>query len=498
MRTGEGCAVPLYTQEFPTVKKPPDKDIAYQTGLFRYGVIADLLAKPPPRGELADALRALAAKEYLQPWNAQPATVTTRTLERWLACARGAERPAEALQPKIRTDRGKTRVVEPKHRDFLVEYQRKNPSWSVQLLFDNLLSRFLNEASPSYASVLRYMRAEGLLTCAPGRHRKHPRREIRSFEVGFVGELWHMDFHKGSRHVVNEKGEWVQPICVAFIDDHSRLACHTQWYLNETAEVLAHAFIQAVLKRGLPRGFYTDCGSAMRAAEFVTGLTDLSVLQKKTMTYSPWQNGKQESFWQPLEGRLMKMIPKGNGLTLELLNRLTQAWVEQEYQVTAHRETGVAPMTRFLEGTSVLREAPPFEDLRRAFRIHVTRTQRQTDGTVTLEGVRFEIPTPYRHIEDLLLRYARWDLSEAEILCPQTRKPLASIRPLNKLANASGIRREIEPASLGEETIPVAGNGTDESIDHNLPPLLERLLREYDETFRAPGYMPLSTSKELT
>jgi len=343
--------------------------------------------------------------------------------------------------------------------------------------------------------VLRYMRAAGLLVDAPGRRRKHPRREVRSFEVGFVGELWHMDFHKGSRHVVNEKGEWVQPLCVAFIDDHSRLACHVQWYLNETAEVLAHAFIQAVLKRGLPRGFYTDCGSAMRAGEFVTGLEVLSVIQKRTMTYSPWQNGKQEAFWQPLEGRLMKMVPKGNALTLDLLNRLTQAWVEQEYQVIEHTETGVPPMKRFLSGTSVLRAAPAYEDLRRAFRIKVTRSQRQTDGTVTLDGVRFEIPEHYRHFESLSLRYARWDLSEAEIICPETHKPLAILRPINKLSNASGIRREIETELTG--VVPTASptKDGDEAIDQNLPPLLARLLREHEENFCAPGYMPLSASK---
>jgi putative transposase len=476
------------------MKKPPDKDLAYQTGIFRYGVIADLLARPRSRGELADALRAIATKEHVQPWNGETTTVTTRTLERWLACARGAERPAEVLQPKIRSDLGTTRVVEQKHRDFLAEYRRAEPSWSVQLLFDNLRAQF-DEGGPSYSSILRYMRTAGLLVDAPGRRRKHPRREVRSFEVGFVGELWHMDFHKGSRHVADEKGEWVQPLCVAFIDDHSRLVCHAQWYLNETAEVLAHAFIQAVLKRGLPRGFYTDCGSAMRAGEFVAGLENLSVIQKRTMTYSPWQNGRQEAFWQPLEGRLMKMVPKGNALTLELLNRLTQAWVEQEYQVAKHTETGVAPMTRFLGGTSVLREAPAYDDLRRAFRIPVTRSQRQTDGTVTLDGIRFEIPTPYRHLESLTLRYARWDLSEAEILCPQTRKSISIIKPLNKLANASGIRREIEPTLHDDTPSPPCAKEGDGSMDQNLPPLLARLLREHEETFPLPGYMPLSASK---
>jgi putative transposase len=481
----------------PAVKKRPDKDRAYQTGLFRYGLIADLLARPPELGELAGRLRAIAEASHIQPWDGEQATVVVRTLERWLQIARASERPAEALQPKIRSDVGLVRAVLAEHRAFLADYRLKEPSWSVRLLFDNLAAQYPNGA-PSYSSVLRYMRSAGLLVAVPGRRRKRHMREVRSFEVGFVGELWHMDFHKGSRSVVTRTGEYVQPICVAFIDDHSRLACHVQWYLQETAEVLVHAFIQAVLKRGLPRGFYTDCGSAMRAEEFEKGLEVLSVTQKRTLPYSPYQNGKQEAFWQPLEGRLMKMLPKGKTLSLENLNRFTQAWVEQEYQVTLHSETKAKPIDRFLKNTSVLRTSPAYDDLRRAFRMRVTRKQRQTDGTVTLDGVRFEIPSAYRHLKDLTLRYARWDLSEAEIIDPKTYCSLTLIRPLDKLANASGIRKphhesEADSPAASEQEI-LSDSKSNEPLeidDSNLPPLLARLLRQQEQDFRAPGYIPL-------
>jgi len=38
------------------------------------------------------------------------------------------------------------------------------------------------------------------------------------------------------------------------LDDRSRVACHLQWYLDETAETLVHGLTQAIQKRGLPRG----------------------------------------------------------------------------------------------------------------------------------------------------------------------------------------------------------------------------------------------------
>ena len=54
---------------------------------------------------------------------------------------------------------------------------------------------------------------------------------------------------------------------LGILDDHSRLCCHLQWYLSETAEDLVHGLSQAIQKRGLPRALMTDNGSAMIAEE---------------------------------------------------------------------------------------------------------------------------------------------------------------------------------------------------------------------------------------
>jgi len=474
--------------------KSPPPERAYRIGLSRYRIIAELIERPPAPRELATRLRAIAAKQHIFIGHEEPVRVCMRTLERWYASARNAPRPAEALQPKLRSDRGEDRAMKKTHKDWIGTFRVAHPSWSVQLLFDNLVATG-DESVPSYSTVLRFMRASGLLVAGPASHRRS-RREVRSFEVGYVGELWHMDFHKGSRMILTEKGEYVTPLCVAFIDDKSRLACHAQWYVNETTEVLVHAFIQAVMKRGLPRTFYTDCGAAMRGAEFTTGLETLSVRQERTLPYSPHQNGKQEAFWQPLEGRLMKMVPKHTSLTLELLNKYTQAWVELDYNAKEHRETKQAPHERFLSLTSVHRPPPGIEEMRSAFALRVTRSQRQTDGTITLDGVRFEVPQSYRHIEELKLSYARWDLSRAEILCPVTNKVLTRIHPVPLERNASGIRRGTpDPAlacALEKESVELGEAGC------NLPPLLARCLEDHARLYPHAGYMPLPPRLEVT
>ena len=74
-------------------------------------------------------------------------------------------------------------------------------------------------------------------------------REVRSYEVAHVNALWHLDFHHGSHKLLSPAGEWVKPLLLGVLDDHSRLVCHAQWYWSEAAQDLVHGLSQAFLKR---------------------------------------------------------------------------------------------------------------------------------------------------------------------------------------------------------------------------------------------------------
>lgn len=269
---------------------------------------------------------------------------------------------------------------------------------------------------------------------------------------------------------------------LGIIDDHSRLVCHLQWYLDETAETLVHGLSQALQKRALPRVFMTDNGAAMQADEFRTGLHTLSILHETTLPYSPYQNAKQETFWATLEGRLMAMLEKVTDLTLERLNEITQAWVERDYHREIHSEIGTTPLHRYLECPHVGRDCPNSATLRQAFRRTVTHRQRRSDGTLSLAGKRFEIPSRYRHLERPYVRYARWDLRSVDLIDPHTQEILCPLYPLDKAANASGQRRRLE-----QETPTATPQASSE-----LPPLLRKLLADYAATGLPPAYLPKS------
>ena len=76
--------------------------------------------------------------------------------------------------------------------------------------------------------------------------------------------------------------------------------------------------------------------------------------------------------------------------------------------------------------------------------MEIRRSQRQSDGTISLEAVRFEIPARYRHFRTVSVRYARWDLGRVDLVDEQSGTILAPIYPLDKGANADGRRALVE------------------------------------------------------
>ena len=473
------------------MRDPRDAQQRDRWARLRFSIVGPLLAAPPRAGELHGALLALSGKRWCHPVTGLPVSFGTSTLERWYYAARAAADPVAALKTRVRVDCGQPRGLTAAFIAALAAQYHAHPSWSAQLHYDNLRAALGGEAPmPSYSTLRRHMKAQGWFKQGRARARttagmlaaaeRLQSREVRSFELDHVNALWHLDFHYGSRKVLTRHGTWMTPMALAVLDDRSRLACHVQWYGDETAESLVHGFSQALQRRGLPRALMTDNGAAMMAEEFAAGLHQLGILHQTTLPYSPYQNAKQESFWGRVEGRLMAMLEGVDELSLELLNTATGAWVEHEYQRSVHSEIAASPLDRYLAGPDVGRECPGSEVLRAAFRLEITRAQRRSDGTLSLHGQRFEIPSRYRHLQRVHLRYARWDLRHVDLVDARRGNVLCALYPLDKSANADGQRRALEALSQA----PLAAN------PQGLAPLLRQLMAEYAATGLPPAYLP--------
>jgi len=463
--------------------------------LFRFSVVGGLLARPPEKGKLQQEIMLLAERLWRHPITNEPVKFSFSTIERWYYRAIATTDPIRAMARKQRRDTGKTTVLSSAQLMELIQQYKNFPHWSYQLHLDNLAALIKTRPDlgtmPSYATLRRRMLSNGFRPRPSTRKpttagmqqaaQKLEQREVRSFEAEYVHQLWHLDFHHSRRRIADSSGQFHTAKALCILDDCSRLCCHIQWYLEETTDCLIHGLTQAFHKRGLPRSLLSDNGSAMIADETQNGLLNLGVCHEKTLPYSPYQNGKQESFWGNLEGRLMAMLTHVDPLSLDFLNQSSIAWAEQEYNRKVHAELGQSPLSKMASISDVSRPSCDSDAMRFAFCLQEKRTQRRSDGTITVKGVRFELPSRLRHVDRVSVRYQSWDLSTAWVVDPKSGEKLARVNPQDKLKNASGIRRLFSPAP--EPLL------TTENTDP-IPPLLKQILSDYAASGLPPAYIP--------
>jgi putative transposase len=97
---------------------------------------------------------------------------------------------------------------------------------------------------------------------------------------------------------------------------------------------------------------------------------------------------------------------------------------------------------------------------------------------VTVEGIRFEVPSVYRTLVALRLRVMRWDLSSVEAVDPRSGARLATLWPLDRTKNAERVRRLVDP----QPDRPASGPS-------GIAPHLRALMADYAATGLPPAFV---------
>ena len=126
-----------------------------------FAKLAALAHRDLERGELRDALRALAKLRFRMPGARFTRCIAPSTLERWVYLYRAGG--LVALKPKLRSDRGRGRELTPEQRALLLDIRREHPSASVPLILRTLvLDGRLSKDAVSETTVARLFRDAGL------------------------------------------------------------------------------------------------------------------------------------------------------------------------------------------------------------------------------------------------------------------------------------------------------------------------------------------------
>jgi len=253
-----------------------------RVAVFRFGVIHDLIGSTRlEHGDQEELLEAKCARQWTIP-GSRRTRLSRSTILRWVRLYTNNGNKLDALAPHRRQDRGRGRVLDEDTTLALTELRRQMPHLPVPQLLRLMAERRLAPVgSPlSLSTVYRVLHGQGLMTREPAPV------DRRKFEAELPNDLWQSDVMHGP-HLRHEDHKQRKSYLIAFIDDHSRLITHAQFYLSEGVSSFMAAFAEALAKRGLPRKLYVDNGSAFRSRSLEYTAAALGIALINARPYQP-------------------------------------------------------------------------------------------------------------------------------------------------------------------------------------------------------------------
>lgn len=381
-----------------------DEDPALACALVRYRLIAEAAAAP--RGARTQLLRLAASKEVTWP-DGRVVHVTVRTLQRWLArFERGGLR---ALVRQPREDKGRTRSITEAAIERVIALRKEEPARSTSTLID-----IVERAGEVAKGALRRSTLDRHLDRrSASRRMLHVLGTKRHVRLAFAHPLDFVvgDFHAGP-YVRDAAGDIRRTELGAFIDHCSRFVPESRYGLTEDLMHVRRGLRALVVANGRPHKLYVDRGPGYQAHRFHFGCAQLEIELVHSRPYVSEGRGVIERLNRTVkeafevEVRLRKEPP-----TLDELNQLWWAWLDERYHRTPHSETGEPPRERWqrlLQTTDVRRADPALVD--EVLRLHARRVVHPKTSTVEVCGVRFVVDTALRRRKVAVL-YDPHDLS---------------------------------------------------------------------------------------
>lgn len=369
-----------------------NEDEKREVGIFRFGVIHDFVSGLKlDRGEQERLIREKCQRKWSIPYSGRT-RLTRSTILRWIRRYRDSNGKLESLYPSSRSDRGVSRGMDEETSLALIRLRKELPKATVPTLIETMQKRRLvsPEVTLNLSTVYRFLHHHHLMNPRQGKP-----VDRRKFEVELPNDLWQSDAMHGPMMEVDEKMK--KTYLLAFLDDHSRLIPHAQFYLSERLDSCLDALEQALLKRGLPRKLYLDNGPAFRSKHLEHITASLGIALIHASPYKPQGKGKIERFFRTVR---MQFLPGFRGKALAELNEAFDLWLNDIYHQRKHSSTGQNPFERFTAHMECIRAAP--KELKDYFR-KPARRRVAKDRTITLNGKLYEAPVTLIGKQVLLL-----------------------------------------------------------------------------------------------
>ena len=366
--------------------------------------------------------------------NGRKLQFTWRTIQTWYS--RFKKHGLTTMKPKSRSDRGRSRCLEP---EVLLD------------AIEQVLPSFHGKPS-NIAAVYRVCIERGILRrekIAPNTFRrivKHyellkpdtesPDKRRLAFAKAHANEMWQADTMYGP--YVQNGNKRTQTRLIAFIDDASRVCCHGEFFLAENTDTLIKALRSALYKRGIPESIYVDNGSVYSSLELTQICLRLGCLLCHAPVRDGAAKGKVERFFRSVR---MGFLSRSLDLTsVEALNRAFNTWVEDEYNGRVHSSIKMKPIDRFGLDLSRIRFLSPGDANDELFYVEKERNV-LADNTFSLNNTRFECPRDLRS-RKVQIRFDRKSFKRAIVYYKGER--MGEARPVDFVGNDRRPRKKLK------------------------------------------------------
>jgi putative transposase len=354
------------------------RDHAESVALFRASIVGAIVQRELSRGELADALRAIAACKYRPPGRRATKQFSLATIERWFyAYRRGG---VEALRPSPRSDRGRARELTPEQRELLLDIRREHPTASVPVIIRTLVAdgRLAKDAVSSTTVQRLYREAQLTKSVRPDGHTR-----LR-WQAEHPGALWHGDVCHGPSLRV---GQTTKPLRIhALLDDASRYVVALEAHHSEREDDMLGIFLRTLRTHGAPDALYLDNGSTYRGEALRVACERLDVTLLHARPGDAPARGKMERFWRTLRAGCLDHL--GTMTSLHDVQARLIAFLDGHYHEAPHGGLfGKAPADAW-EGARL--RTIDEKTLAAALTTRPRRRVRR-DGTVDIDGAPWQL-----------------------------------------------------------------------------------------------------------
>jgi len=361
-----------------------DDDKKMAVASFKFGVISDFINRQNfSYGEKAKLFREKTSLSYVIPFSSKT-TVSKPAIIKWIRDYKKGGQRLEALYPKIRKDRGDFRSLDGTLKLAIIDILKKNPNVKTRAIIRELVRQKIieNSAGLNFSTVYRFVKKE----------KQDPLRQDcyddrRRFEAQYPNQMWQSDVMHGPHIRSGEgAGKKKKTYLIAFIDDHSRLIIHAEFFFSEDVINFKSALHTALLRRGLPQTLYVDNGACFKSKnlEYIGAALGISI--KHSRPYIPQGRGKIERWFKNIRESFLAFF--NSHIFLDQLNESLDNWVDI-YNSTIHSSTNETPLRRFVSGVECTRPAP--HDLENYFRI-IEQRKVKKDRTFRLNKIIYEAP----------------------------------------------------------------------------------------------------------